>query len=208
MNQKWQVCIVVNHRNHRQAPLSTRSGRLNLAKGNQTVGGPHEGVIGCKMDAMRPIRTRTRLMSRKITALIATSLLLAAVPLPGRTQGFDSTTHKLCSEARDYMGCVKANTKSTSGDGQKAKTAESQLVATPNSCPTGYAYSGAGNCKNVLCTWEAGDDQGLAGKAWKCSGGVQKQFLRWGNNVVKANVDSKCPPRQPRVGWQSTCEER
>ena len=178
------------------------------ARGNQVAGDPHKRVIGCRIAAICPIQARTRLMSRRITALIASSLLLTA--LPSLAQGIDPATQKLCSEARDYVGCVKANAnaKSSSGDGQKIKAAEIERAAIPNTCPTGYAYSGGGLCRTVLCSWEAGDEPGLAGKAWKCSAGLQKQYLRWGNSVAKATIDSKCPPRQPRIGYQSTCEER
>lgn len=186
-----------------------------------------ERRFGCKMAATRPIQQQTRPMSHNIAAFIASSLLLAA--LPSHAQEIDSTVHKLCSETRDYVGCVKANTKitkinkkvtsgntkitsgnieSTSENLKKTKKVEAEREVISNSCPTGYAYSGAGDCTNVLCAWEAGDDSQLIGKTWKCPEGLQKQSLRWGDTITKATFDSKCPSRQPRVGWQSSCEER
>ena len=146
-------------------------------------------------------------MSQRIPALIASSLLVAALPSYG--QSVDSKIHKLCIEAKDYAGCVKTMTKSPAENVQTIRTIEGEREATGNSCPTGYAYSGAGYCTNVLCTWDFGHDPDLGGKDWRCTGGIlQKPSLRWGNSVVKAAVDSHCPSGQPGVGWQSTCKER
>lgn len=135
----------------------------------------------------------------------ATALFVAA---PAFAQ-VDPKVHKLCVEAKDYLGCVKAMTGSASDATPSIRVIEGERELTGNSCPAGFAYSGAGYCTKVICTWEMGGHaQDLGGKGWKCNGGfLQKPSLRWGSETVKATSDPSCPPNPPARGWKSSCEQ-
>ena len=124
----------------------------------------------------------------------------------------DPTIHKLCLSAKDYLGCVKAQTEDSTADKQAptVRVIQGETEVTGNSCPTGYAYSGAGYCTNVYCSadnFSHGD--GLGGKAWSCPPVLFfGQTIQWGNRTIKATVDSNCPVNPPTVGWQSSCQEK
>ena len=142
----------------------------------------------------------------RLIAAIATIGLALPTPLLAEV---DQKIHKLCIEAKDYAGCVKAMTTSSEEKTPSLRLIEGERELTGNSCPADFAYSGAGYCTKVICTWEMGGHaQDLGGKTWSCSGGIlQKPSLRWGNETVKATSDPSCPPNPPARGWQSSCEE-
>ena len=75
--------------------------------------------------------------------------LLLAVSLPAFAE-VDSKIHKLCIEAKDYSGCVKAMKGETNQETEFPTT--SRFIyggsdQTGNSCPNGFAYSGASYCQ-------------------------------------------------------------
>jgi len=125
--------------------------------------------------------------------------------------GVDPAIHKLCSDVKDYSGCVDSH----SGN---IKT-KFKVNDVPNKCKQGYAYVGAGNCQQVTCVNAQGwgmansDEPLIAGKSnWKCK---SKLVIGWMNSgrgqlrlgaVGKAIYDPLCPPREPEIGWNSSCE--
>ena len=88
----------------------------------------------------------------------------------------DPEIHKLCIEAKDYAGCVRAMKGDTS---TRVINSQGADIAEGNQCPSGWAYVGGGNCQQVTCDYDRvnglglseGHDQRVAGKAnWKCKG--------------------------------------
>lgn len=148
-----------------------------------------------------------RLSISTLTLNAFCSTALASVP---------PDVHKKCLEAKDYAGCVNAQTGKTS-TAVPQRIVSDQGIATSggNKCPAGYAYVGQGYCQEVKCEYnsagfnELGHDQTVAGKSnWKCKysfwhgAGV----LRLGSTVRVGN-DEKCPSGEPLIGWNSTCED-
>jgi len=135
--------------------------------------------------------------------------LLAALALPTAVSAeVDQKVHKMCLQAKDYLGCVKAQTtKSTNIPNLRVIQGEVEL--TGNSCPTGFAYKGAGYCQKVLCGHTFGSHPDLKNKGHKwinrnnlsCFRGV----FSWGSQIVKAVQDPKCPLTEPIIGTQSSC---
>jgi hypothetical protein len=72
------------------------------------------------------------------------------------------------------------------------------------------AYVGGGTCQRVKCDVGAfgikfgSHDPLLAGKNWKCKGGV---LLELGTTTAKAFNDKRCPDFQPDPGWNNTCKQ-
>jgi hypothetical protein len=137
------------------------------------------------------------------------ALVLSAGPVLAQAQ-VDPAIHKLCIEAKDYEGCVRA----MKGETQPTRviTQEGAAVAEGNACPAGYGYRGGGLCQSVVCPIVAGgNDPLLAGKNHKCgnapfwSGWVGRLPLRWGDATARAFFDENCPTEQLEVGWTSTC---
>lgn len=133
--------------------------------------------------------------------------IVLALPLPLLAQ-VDPKVHKLCLDAKDYHGCVKAMT----GDPGSPQTViqenfDAGLRASGNSCPEFYAYAGAGWCRKVVCSWSLGfskHDPSLAGKGMKCPGG---QTLSWvPDTEIRASIDPSCPNKPMEIGYQSTCQ--
>ena len=130
---------------------------------------------------------------------------------PAMAQGVvEPAIHKLCVEAKDYAGCVRAMKGESSQNRMIIQQGAS--IAEGNSCPSGYAYRGGGTCQAVICPVTAGgNDPLLAGKNHKCgnapfwSGWAGRLPLRWGDQTARAFNDENCPPGEPQVGWTSTC---
>ncbi len=149
----------------------------------------------------------------KIT-LTTAALLLTSIPV--MAQGVDSAVHDMCKEAKDYSVCVRAMTTDVTGPLKIDQTNRPGLLAEMgNSCPSGYAYSGSGRCRQVLCQYQGmfGRNQPeLAGKGHSCKG-VNRQFglltgratLIWGGNYMNASNDPNCPAVEPRIGARSSC---
>ena len=145
-------------------------------------------------------------MDRRLLILIASGLALASPAIAE----VDPKIHKLCSEAKDYLGCVKA----MNGETEDKRTVIQETFdagkrVSGNSCPHTYAYFGAGWCRQVYCTLGLGfgkHDPSLAGKGMSCPSG---QVLRWtttAGKAVQATIDPNCPDEQLEIGWQSTCQ--
>ena len=104
------------------------------------------------------------------TAAIAGSLFNIA-----NASEVDPKIHKLCIEAKDYAGCVRAMRGETMPT-SRVINSQGADIAEGNQCPSGYAYVGGGNCQEVKCIYspsgfgyDQGHDQRVAGKAnWRC----------------------------------------
>ena len=143
--------------------------------------------------------------------LLAATAAAAAVLMGGPAMAqFDPEIHKLCIEAKDYAGCVKAMTGTS--DGPKSPTSvmviEGERELTGNSCPEDMAYAGAGWCRSVICiSRSSGHSSGLGGKRWACPLGMGLA-MSWGSSKVKATNDPSCPQNPPDIGWRSSCEQQ
>ena len=135
--------------------------------------------------------------------------LLAALAFPTAVNAnVDPEVHKLCLPAADYLGCVKAmSTKST--DVPNLRVIQGEIELTGNSCPTGFAYKGAGYCQKVLCGHTFGSHPDLKNKGHKLINkgnlGCFRGVFSWGSQIVKAVQDPKCPLTEPIIGTQSSC---
>ena len=135
--------------------------------------------------------------------LAFSSALALALPSFAETS---QEVHKLCIEARDYLGCVKAMT--------TQKTSSSEIG---NKCQTQFAYIGDGNCQRVGCRygwWLTGsgvNNQIVAGKSeWKCPRQFRNGVFLTGSlileEVAPVGYDKGCPPVEPTIGWNNSCE--
>ena len=126
----------------------------------------------------------------------------------------DPRIHKLCLEAKDYAGCVRAMNGDTSSTTRQINS-QGADIAEGNQCPSGWAYVGGGNCMEVKCIYpkylgqgERGHDQRIAGKNWSC-GGVGwftwPGVLRLEGNA-RASINPDCPKGEPEIGYNSTCQ--
>ena len=133
--------------------------------------------------------------------------LLLAVSLPAFAE-VDSKIHKLCIEAKDYAGCVRA---------MKGEIIPSEKTGAGNKCQTQFAYIGNGNCQRVGCRygwWLTGSGNNnaiVAGKSdWKCPRQFRNGVFLTGalilEEVAPIGFDSECPEIEPDVGWNSSCE--
>ena len=143
--------------------------------------------------------------------LVASLFLLQSVQAQAAV---DPKVHKLCIEAKDYQGCVRAMLGDTSPTTRLIQS-QGADIAEGNQCPSGFAYVGGGNCMEVKCAYspsgygyDQGHDQRVAGKAdWGC------KYSFWqGAGVMqlvgsaRASVSLKCPPGEPVIGYNSTCQ--
>lgn len=148
-------------------------------------------------------------MKRLLTISIASaSIAIGAIPAVAEV---DSKTHKLCLEAKDYLGCVKAMKGETSSETVIRQVQQQGANLTEgNSCPEQHMYSGGGYCQRVTCIkrglFGKGHDQYLGGKGISCKGGAE---LTWDNThqPIRASFNKDCPGYEPDVGYQSTCAE-
>jgi hypothetical protein len=138
--------------------------------------------------------------------------------IPANADNVSPAIHKICLEARDYAGCVQSQTGKNSAPGVESKAITvNEGVALPagNSCPDGYAYTGGGCCKRVKCEYNSsgfnalGHDQLVAGKSkWGCKynwlygAGV----MRLEDGALRVTNNLSCPPGEPKLGWNNTCE--
>ena len=127
--------------------------------------------------------------------------------------GIDPAVHLSCKEARDYQGCVAAQTGVKAG----ATTTNIQtnidggIQVAGNSCPEGYAYIGGGYCREVICINRIGShNQILGGKKWSCEryrSGWLSMLLELDGPPLRATSNSSCPTGEPEIGWTNTCEK-
>ena len=142
--------------------------------------------------------------------------LLIAVSLPAFAE-VEPKIHKLCIEAKDYAGCVRAM-KGETMPTSRVINSQGADIAEGNSCPSGYAYIGGGNCREVSCGYgksnNGSHDPRLAGKTmpngkdrWVC-----KRVMLWngtlnlGENTVRTSNNPNCPAGEPKIGFNNTCD--
>lgn len=142
--------------------------------------------------------------------------ILFALSLPAAAE-VDPKAHKLCLEAKDYQGCVRAMTGASGAtEGQRTIIQQGASLADGNECPAGWAYIGGGNCSEVKCEYNSsgfndlGHDQRVAGKpGWGCKyswwQGVGVMRL---TGITRAVNNPKCPPGEPPIGYNSTCQTK
>ena len=132
--------------------------------------------------------------------------LLAALALPTAVNAeISDKVHKRCKDAKDYLGCVAAQTGNYNV--QEIITNPGTATAKGNACPVGYAYIGKGYCREVLCVLNRPHDISLSGKMWRCKKGIyflDGIGLQFGDNIRIGN-DPSCPKGEPQIGWNSTC---
>ena len=150
-------------------------------------------------------------MQTKTLGLFLLSLL---APTAAFSQSVDPKIHKLCVEAKDYAGCVRA----MKGDvapagGNRLRIGLQDELG--NSCPAGYAYSGSGQCRSIKCIplgiFGKNEPQ-LSGKGHTCEGrnieyGIigGRATMKWGNQYMKAMIDPNCPNIEPNIGDRNSC---
>lgn len=142
-------------------------------------------------------------------ALIASTQLL----WPGANAStITNEIHNRCISAKDYKGCVEAQTRSQlqNSSPSQADDEGKNNKPQPNSCPVGFAYSGSGYCTEVYCHMGAWFIQKeLDGKGWSCPAvlfGSQKP--KWGRITIPAGYDPNCPqPTADWIGWKNTCAQ-
>jgi hypothetical protein len=146
-------------------------------------------------------------MTKTLAAVIVSSII-GAIPALAEV---DPKTHKLCIEAKDYVGCVRAMKGDTSVERIIIDQGKSEIAGF-NSCPTGYRYKGNGYCGEVKCKdagmWFVGRHNPiLAGKdSWcKASGMGSGGRLDFSGDTVRASFNPDCPDIDLKPGWQSTC---
>ena len=136
--------------------------------------------------------------------------LVIVSAIPALAQEVEPRVHEMCSEAKDFAGCVKAMTTDFSAPtSTRVINSQGADIAEGNQCPANHAYVGGGNCQRVYCQYPAtslGHDPLIAGKpGWGCKQwGLTSGGLRLGSNA-RASVNPSCPPGEPKIGHNSTC---
>ena len=139
--------------------------------------------------------------------LLFAALISLATPIDAQV---DPKTHKLCLDARDYKGCVEAMSNSDVPKVKTVEVIEGRTNISGNACPINMAYAGGGKCIEVVCRLQrSGHNPALAGKNWMCKKRVMFEMttLGWGDASTKATYDPSCPNSQPKIGFNSTCDE-
>ena len=115
----------------------------------------------------------------------------------------------MCVQAKDYIGCVKAQT-TKSSEIPTVRVIEGKTEISGNSCPNGFRYANAGICREVvrnnLHTIFTPDAIGL----WRANWGPRPKgsfFYVLGGEITKSVYDPKCPDREPIIYTQSSCQE-
>ena len=94
---------------------------------------------------------------QRLLSIAFASITIGAIPAVAEV---DAKTHKLCLEAKDYLGCVKAMKGETSSETVIRQVQQQGASVTEgNSCPEQHIYSGGGYCQRVTCV-----KRGLFGK--------------------------------------------
>ena len=149
----------------------------------------------------------------KLLAISISSASIAIGAIPAVAE-VDAKTHKLCLEAKDYLGCVKAMK-----GGANIEVEVEPVSGVGNSCPEGFAYVGTNqSCQRVDCKYSWWMSAGgrrhnkiIAGKStWECPdrwvlGTLHKGVLTL-NEVSPLINTPGCPPIKPEIGWNSSCE--
>ena len=149
--------------------------------------------------------------------LLITAFSLALFPAPVMAQ-VDPKIHKLCIEAKDYEGCVRAMKGSTEPSSRQI-TSQGADIEEGSQCTVGFAYIGEGDCQGVRYEYnssgfhELGRDGLVAGKkdnagkdVWGC------KFSFWEGSgvlrltgVVTRTINNKdCPAGEPQLRCNNT----
>ena len=152
--------------------------------------------------------------------LLITAFSLALLPVPAMAQ-VDQKIHKLCIEAKDYEGCVRAMKGSTGQPSSRQITSQGADIAEGNQCTAGFAYIGGGNCQDVRCEYNSsgfnalGHDGLIAGKkdnagndVWGCKFSFWQGtgVLRLTGGITRTSNNKDCPPGEPQLGYNNTCQ--
>ena len=147
---------------------------------------------------------------RRLLILAAIALATSSCARNSAQGSIDSEVHKMCLQAKDYIGCIKAQ----SGQSNSIEVFNNPGTASArgNSCSAGYAYIGNGYCREVQCidrtATSRGNDQIISGKKWRCKNEFFSTYsLNLGAEQTRGGNDSSCPAGEPKIGWTSTCEE-
>ena len=77
-----------------------------------------------------------------------------------------------------------------------------------NACPVGYAYAGAGYCKNVVEDRFLRAERDLVRYGWECEktlGICNTGRVGWGKRAEKAFTNLRCPLVEPAIGAPDSC---
>lgn len=144
--------------------------------------------------------------------LAAATTCVFTLGWPVLAQNVDPKIHRLCIEAKDYAGCVRAMNGESVAPARQVNS-QGADIAEGNQCPAGFAYIGGGNCQQVYCEYPSSDlghDPIVAGKpGWGC----KYNWLRGAGEmrlgaVGRATQNPSCPPGEPPIGYNSTCDIR
>ena len=136
--------------------------------------------------------------------------LLAALALPTAVEAnVNRKVHKLCLPAADYFGCVKAMT-TKSNDIPSMRMIDGGVELSGNSCPEGFAYAGAGKCRDV--SRRVSDILKVDGFGLWASGLATRPnwagWSRFGEMSVQAVIDTNCPRVEPFLYTRSSCQSK
>ena len=137
--------------------------------------------------------------------LVAPLILGLASPVQASV---DPEVHKLCLKATNYRRCVSAQ----SGETPELRLVEGAKELTGNKCPSGFAYTGAGICREILSAdpffkpFDL-DHIGLLAAGWTprlyALGAIGSLYF---GEIIKAVEDPKCPLKEPYLYRNSACE--
>ena len=160
----------------------------------------------------------------KLSAFVAIAAVIGGsflIPVPSEATEVAPKIHKLCIEAKDYAGCVRAMNGESMPTSRQINS-QGADIAEGNQCPGGAAYMGGGNCQQVQCEYTSstavrslGHDQMIAGlkdNKGKDVWGCPHRFLtgagrlRLSGAILRASNNPKCPSGEPKIGFNSTCQ--
>jgi hypothetical protein len=151
--------------------------------------------------------------------LLITAISLALLSAPVMAQ-VDQKIHKLGIEAKDYEGCVRAMKGSTQPVSRQI-TSQGADIAEGSQCTADFAYIGGENCQDVRCEYNSsgfnalGHDGLIAGKkdnagndVWGCTFSFWQGtgVLRLTGSITRTINNKDCPPGEPRLGYNNTCQ--
>tara|TARA_Y100000589_G_scaffold31239_1_gene26144 strand:+ start:695 stop:1273 length:579 start_codon:yes stop_codon:yes gene_type:complete len=121
----------------------------------------------------------------------------------------DSKVAEFCLRAKDFEGCVRSMS-SKSSDMPSMRIIEGGVELSGNSCPEGFAYAGAGKCRDV--SRRVSDILKVDGFGLWASGLASRPnwagWSRFGEMSVQAVLDPKCPRIEPFLYTRSSCQSK
>ena len=140
-------------------------------------------------------------------SLFLSTLLLGFVS-PVKAE-VDSKVAEFCLRAKDFEGCVRSMS-SKSSDMPSMRIIEGGVELSGNSCPEGFAYAGAGKCRDV--SRRVSDILKVDGFGLWASGLASRPnwagWSRFGEMSVQAVLDPKCPKIEPFLYTRSSCQSK